>query len=133
VTNVTDKGGGYGGGWGESQDEFKRRVMGKKRDFSVDCVLVGLLCAACLIPFGHQHFFINQEIQSPTPQEKQPSAQITKATIDSGFKRFKDFLEQALVACVIQDLAQTFIGNHKPSDGWQCAMNALQNPPRSYQ
>jgi hypothetical protein len=72
----------------------------------------------------------NQQIQSRASQQQQPSAQIIKATIDSGFKRFKDFLEQPLVACVIQDLAQTFIGNHKPSDGWQCVMNALQNQSR---
>jgi hypothetical protein len=75
VTHVTDRGGGNGGGWGEIQDEFKRRVMGKKD------VLVGLLCAACFIPIGYQHFFINQEIQSRTPQEKQASVPIAKANI----------------------------------------------------
>jgi hypothetical protein len=99
--------------------------MSKRRKLAVRTV-----CVACLIPFGHQHFFINQEIQSPTPQQQQPSAQITKATIDSGFNRVEDFLEQPLVACVINDLTQDFIGNHKPSDGWQCALDALQNQSR---
>jgi hypothetical protein len=71
--------------------------MEKKRDFSVDCVLVGLLCAACFIPIGHQHFFVNQEIQSPTPQQQQASVQIAKAKINSAFyglaKHLKPFVE----------------------------------------
>jgi len=72
----------------------------------------------------------NQQIQSRASQQQQPSAQITKATIDSGFNRVEDFLEQPLVACVINDLTQDFIGNHKPSEGWQCVMDALQNQSR---
>jgi hypothetical protein len=130
VTKVTDRGGEYGGGWGESQDEFKCRVMGKKRDFSVGYVLVGLLCC---IPFIHQFVIVNPEIQSPTLQQQQASVQIAKENIDSGFNRVKDFLEQPLVACVINDLTQDFMENYKPSDGWKCAMNALQNRSRSYQ
>jgi hypothetical protein len=102
--------------------------MSKRRKLAVRT-----LCVACFIPFGHQHFFVNQEIQSPIPQEKQPSVPIAETNIDSGFNRFENFLEQPLVACVINDLTQDFIGNHKPSEGWQCAMNALQNRSRSYQ
>jgi heme exporter protein D len=127
VTNITDRGGGYGGGWGESQDEFKRRVMGKKEAF------LWIASSIAFVVLSVDQINKNQQIQSRASQQQQPSAQITKATIDSGFNRVEDFLEQPLVACVIQDLAQTFIGNHKPSDGWQCALDALQNRSRSYQ
>jgi heme exporter protein D len=124
VTNITDRGGGYGGGWGESQDEFKRRVMGKKEAF------LWIASSIAFVVLSVDQINKNQQIQSRASQQQQPSAQITKATIDSGFNRVEDFLEQPLVACVIQDLAQTFIGNHKPSDGWQCALDALQNQSR---
>ncbi len=109
MTKVTDRGGGYGGGWGESQDEFKRCVMGKKRDFSVtSCIsfisthrrkLFALTCLA--IPCGSE-FYQNIISQPPTPQQQQASVQIAKENIDSGLNRVKDFLEQPLVACVIE-------------------------------
>jgi hypothetical protein len=94
VTNVTDRGGGYGGGWGESQDEFKRRVMEEETDFSVGYVLVGLLC---FIPFIHQFVIVNPEIQSRASQQQQPSVPITKTNINSAFyelaKPLKPFVE----------------------------------------
>jgi hypothetical protein len=46
---------------------------------------VRTVCIACLIPFVHQHFFVNPEIQSPTPQQQQPSVPIAKAESNSAF------------------------------------------------
>ncbi len=115
---------------GENQDEFKCRVMGKKRDFSVDCVLVGLLCC---IPFIHQFVIVNPEIQSPTPQQQQASVPIAETKINSAFYELAKRLKP-LVECIIADsINYYFMENYKPSDGWQCAMNALQNRSRLYQ
>jgi hypothetical protein len=105
--------------------------METKRDFSVDCVLVGLLCAACFIPIVHQHFFVNQEIQPPTPQQQQASVPIAKTDIDSAFDRAEELLKKPLVKCIIADsINYYFMENYKPSEGWQCALDALQNQSR---
>jgi len=77
----------------------------------------------------NQHYK-NQEIQSQTAQQEQASVQIAQENIDSGFDGVEKFLKKPLVACIIQDLTRHFVGNHKPSDGWKCAMNALQNRSR---
>ncbi len=138
MTNVTDRGGGNGGGWGESQDEFKRRVMGKKRDFSVtSCIsfisshrrkLVALTCLA--IPCGSE-FYQNIISQPPTPQQQQASVPIAKTDIDSAFDRAEELLKKLLVRCIVEDsINYYFMENYKPSDGWQCAMDALQNQSR---
>jgi hypothetical protein len=44
----------------------------------------------------------NQQIQSRASQQQQPSAQITKATIDSGFNGVEDFLKKPASRCVIE-------------------------------
>jgi hypothetical protein len=99
--------------------------MSKRRKLAVRT-----LCVACFIPFGHQHFFVNQEIQSPTPQEKQPSVPIAETNIDSAFYELAKRLKP-LVECIIADsINYYFMENYKPSDGWKCAMNALQNRSR---
>jgi hypothetical protein len=92
--------------------------MSKRRKLAVRT-----LCVACLIPFGHQHFFVNQEIQSPTPQEKQPSVPIAETNIDSGFDRVEEALKKPFVGCVIVGL----INNHKTSNVLQCVMSASGN------
>jgi len=103
--------------------------MGKKTDFSVDYAFVGLLCLVC-IPLGYQHFLINPKIQSPTPQEKQPSAQITKATIDSGFKRFKDFLEQPVSRCVIEGRVENNRNHDRACKGFIIGLSLLNSLSR---
>ena len=107
MTNVTDRGGGYGGGWGESQDEFKRRVMGKETDFSVvSCIafisrhrwkFVALACLA--IPFGSEFY---QNITSPPPnqQQQQESVRRAKTEINSAFDGLEKRLEP-FVECIV--------------------------------
>ncbi len=130
MTNVTDRGGGYGGGWRESQDEFKRRVMEKTKAF---------LCIASCVAFvvlSVDQSYKNQQIQSPTPQQQQASVQRAQiaANTDSNFDWDKKFLEKPLVKCIIADTINYYLmENYKSSEGWQCAMNALQNQSRSYQ
>ncbi len=128
MTNVTDRGGGYGGGWGESQDEFKCRVMEEETDFSVGYVLVGLLCC---IPFIHQFVIVNPEIQSRAPQQQQAPVPIAKTDIDSGFNLVEKVSKYPMSQCIIADsINYYFMKNYKPSEGWQCVMNALQNQSR---
>jgi hypothetical protein len=92
--------------------------MSKRRKLAVRTV-----CIACLIPFVHQHFFVNPEIQSPTPQQQQPSVPIAETNIDSGFDRVEEALKKPFVGCVIVGL----INNHKTSNVLQCVMSASGN------
>jgi hypothetical protein len=99
--------------------------MSKRRKLAVCTV-----CIACLIPFVHQHFFVNPEIQSPTPQQQQASVPIAETKINSAFYELAKRLKP-LVECIIADsINYYFMENYKPSEGWQCAMNALQNQSR---
>jgi hypothetical protein len=128
VTKVTDRGGGYGGGWGESQDEFKRRVMGKKEAF------LWIASSIAFVVLSVDQTYKNQEIQSRTPQQQQNSVRIAKKNIDSSFNLVEKVSKYPMSKCFIADsIKYYFTKNHKPSEGWQCAMNALQNRSRSYQ
>jgi hypothetical protein len=130
VTHVTDRGGGYGGGWGESQDEFKRRVMGKKRDFSVtSCIsfisshrrkLVALTCLA--IPCGSEFY---QNITDPTTQQK-PAIERSQESMKRSINAVEGVVTHPVSVCFIVG----FIENHKTSHVWQCVMDALQNQSR---
>jgi heme exporter protein D len=125
VTNVTDRGGGYGGGWGESQDEFKRRVMGKKEAF------LWIASSIAFVVLSVDQINKNQQIQSRASQQQQPSAQIIKATINSGFNLVEKVSKYPMSQCIIADsINYYFMKNHKPSEGWQCVMDALQNQSR---
>jgi hypothetical protein len=125
VTHVTDRGGGNGGGWGESQDEFKRRVMGKTKAF------LWFASSIAFVVLSFDQTYKNQQIQSRTPQQQQASVRIGKTKINSAFDGAEELFEKPLVKCIITDsINYYFMENYKPSDGLQCAMNALQNRSR---
>jgi hypothetical protein len=93
----------------------------------------GIICIASSIAFvvlSVDQINKNQQIQSPTPQQQQASAQIIKATINSGFNRFEDFLKKPPVACVIEGRIKDNKNHDRACQGFIIGLSLLNSLSR---
>ena len=98
--------------------------MGKTKAF---------LCIASFVAFvvlSVDQIYKNQQIQSRTPRQQQASVQIAKATIDSGFNGFEDFLKKPASRCVIEGRVENNRNHDRACKGFIIGLSLLNSLSR---